>query len=105
MSNGIERVAKDSLRVFESKPLLFEVTPLELLVMLGASALVGGLLVILYQRLSHRRHAERLRHEEEAAELAERKRCRQGAEISSICRPTPGLSGNSSSAISLDFNR
>ena len=91
-------------RLSDSKQLLLEVAPVELFVMLLASALVGALLVILYQRLSQRRDAEASRLKEEADELTERARGQFNCGIHKLSKPAPRFTNGTISLNSLDFH-
>lgn len=102
LSTRIEPGVANVQRGSDSKQLLLEVAPIELLIMLLAAGLMGALLVILYQLLSHRRKAEFHRIQAEAAELAERAGSRSELIPRPIRKPPTFIS---SSSFSLDFHR
>ena len=89
--------------------LLLEIEIVELVVLTLGAALVGALLVILYQRLSQRRQAEQHRLTQERTEVHERARAQmpRAADTSVprlLTHPAPTSTTGSAPSKSLDFH-
>jgi hypothetical protein len=89
--------------------LLLEIEIVELVVLTLGAALVGALLVILYQRLSQRRQAEQHRLIQERTEVNERSRAKmpRAADTSiprPLTHPAPTPATGSAPSKSLDFH-